>query len=277
MDILRKLQSILSPGAGPVNPSYRSRPKAEGSPRGSFADTLAAVTRDGSDSAVFAVPNRRPSAVAEPPSITPSRPVTTGLVTEVIAVPLSEPEPPAGPVILPEVNPDGPLSPPEADTRETLADAAARELARGAAGEKAAQKNQKTDEVAPTATGDEGRPRPSTIDLLPPLGVEWVSMVLRGSGRTGPGIAGSDADTQDQLKVKVAYYSNPTQYGIKLNQEARLFLDAVDRGYVPKTAEGLGTLLAYLSKGSFGPDARPTAITAYLDQFYAAERAAGLK
>jgi hypothetical protein len=110
---------------------------------------------------------------------------------------------------------------------------------------------------------------------LPPIGVLWASLVLRGSGATGPGIGGTDADMAAQLQRKVALYTEPAKHGVLLNQEARLFLDAVEKGYVPSSSDGLGTLLAYLSKGSIGPDPRPTPITAYFDEFFATERAAG--
>jgi len=56
-----------------------------------------------------------------------------------------------------------------------------------------------------------------------------------------------------------------------INQEGRLFLDAVAKGYVDNSPTGLGTLLSYLSKGSYGPEARPPQITVYLKHFYAAE------
>jgi hypothetical protein len=82
------------------------------------------------------------------------------------------------------------------------------------------------------------------------------------------------------LVEKHALYSDPAKHGVTLNQEARLFLDAVSRGYVSNSPEGLGTVLSYLSMGSFadGPKAaRPAAMTAYFNQFYAAERAAGVR
>lgn len=113
-------------------------------------------------------------------------------------------------------------------------------------------------------------PAPAT----PPIGVLWPPKALRGTGTEGPGIGGTDAQVAETLRIKVDYYNNPTQYGITLNTEARLFLDAVSRGYVPNSPEGLGTLLAYLGMGSFTSDTqigRPPEMTAYFKQFFAAE------
>lgn len=100
--------------------------------------------------------------------------------------------------------------------------------------------------------------------------------MLRGTGARGPGIGGTDAQVAETLRIKVDYYNNPAQYGVTLNTEGRLFLDAVSRGYIPNSPEGLGTLLAYLGMGSFTDDAqigRPPEMTAYFNQFFAAEAA----
>ena len=111
-------------------------------------------------------------------------------------------------------------------------------------------------------------PSSAEIPSLPPLGVLWAPVTLKGSGATGAGIAGTDAATRTDLQNKFEYYSNPEKYGLVLNQEARLFLDAVDKGYVSNTAEGLGTLLAGLGRGALGENARPPEMTEYFRQFY---------
>lgn len=115
---------------------------------------------------------------------------------------------------------------------------------------------------------------PSTTPGAPPIGVLWTPKVLRGTGAEGPGIGGTDAHVAETLRIKVDYYNNPAKHGIDLNTEARLFLDAVSRGYVPNSPEGLGTLLAYLGMGSFTSDTqvgRPPAMTTYFKQFFAEE------
>lgn len=117
--------------------------------------------------------------------------------------------------------------------------------------------------------------QPSTPGA-PPIGVLWTPKVLRGTGAEGPGIGGTDAHAAETLQIKVDYYNNPAKHGIALNTEARLFLDAVSRGYVPNSPEGLGTLLAYLGMGSFTSDTqigRPPEMTAYFKQFFAAAAA----
>lgn len=70
-------------------------------------------------------------------------------------------------------------------------------------------------------------------------------------------------------EAKIYPYLNPKQAGVEPNQEARLFLAAVQEGFVPATAAGLETVLGYLSKGAAE---RPADIQAFFTQFYAAER-----
>ncbi len=48
---------------------------------------------------------------------------------------------------------------------------------------------------------------------------------------------------------KFDQYTNPTKYGVVLNQEGNLFNAAVTAGIVPNTPEGLETLLAYIGGG----------------------------
>lgn len=129
---------------------------------------------------------------------------------------------------------------------------------------------------APAAVVDRAFSAPALPSTpgAPPIGVLWTPKVLRGTGAEGPGIGGTDAHVAETLRIKVDYYNNPAKHGIALNTEARLFLDAVSRGYVPNSPEGLGTLLAYLGMGSFTSDTqlgRPPAMTAYFKQFFAEE------
>lgn len=115
----------------------------------------------------------------------------------------------------------------------------------------------------------------SDLMTLPADGVLWPPLTLRGTGASGWGVGGSDAQMTDQTALKFEYYSDPEKYGMQLNTEGRLFQDAVNRGYVPNSPEGLGTLLSYLSMGSQrpeNPNGRPNEMTAYFAQFFAAER-----
>jgi hypothetical protein len=124
--------------------------------------------------------------------------------------------------------------------------------------------------AAPTATK-----ATASVGSLPPLGVLWAPLEYRGSGASGIGIGGTDADAQSEIRIKFGYYTEPAKYGVGENQESRLFRDAVAKGYVENTPAGLGALLTYLGKGSVGADPRPPLITAYFNHFYAGERAAG--
>lgn len=71
----------------------------------------------------------------------------------------------------------------------------------------------------------------------------------RTTGETGPGVNGTEAGIAEQLLLKHGYYSNPVTHGISdVGPEGRMFREAVARGLVPDSVEGLGTLLAHLSE-----------------------------
>ncbi len=52
------------------------------------------------------------------------------------------------------------------------------------------------------------------------------------------------------IPAKFDKYTNAAAYGITLNDEGRNFLEAVARGFVPKTPAGLETFLAWVSKST---------------------------
>ncbi|MEZ4457457.1 MAG: hypothetical protein R2882_13060 [Gemmatimonadales bacterium] len=96
------------------------------------------------------------------------------------------------------------------------------------------------------------------------------------AGRPTPpahGINGTAAAIAESLQAKFEQYTDPARFGVTPNLEARLFQDAVDKGYVANSPEGLGTLLQYLGQGAVGPTARPPAMTEYFRQFFEAARA----
>lgn len=252
MDVMRKLHSILSPGPVAANRSQSRPVKAEVPDPTSFAERL----REASKTEVTR------------PQLTPDKPRTADVAFES----------PAPDIDLPAAQ-ELPIEPVVVELRDTLESTVAREQERVYA---AAEVDLEVPEPAVPELAKETVPEAPaspakasnepTPSLLPPIGVAWSSAFLRGSGATGLGIAGDDATTALDLVNKHEYYNNPAKYGLTLNMEARLFLDAVDKGYVPNTPEGLGTLLATLSKGTVGPNARPPEITAYFQQFFAAER-----
>ncbi|MFN0180644.1 MAG: hypothetical protein ACKVZ0_17730 [Gemmatimonadales bacterium] len=116
-------------------------------------------------------------------------------------------------------------------------------------------------------------PRKPPAASLPPLGVFWPRLPLLATGATGPGIDGTAEGAARQLALKVGYYLDPVGHGVQLNTEARLFRDAVAKGYVTADPDGLATLLSHLSRGAIGPEARSPEMTEYFRQFFEAERA----
>ncbi|MSR03317.1 MAG: hypothetical protein EXR94_11360 [Gemmatimonadetes bacterium] len=76
----------------------------------------------------------------------------------------------------------------------------------------------------------------------------------------------------ESLRAKFAQYPDPAANGVSdIGPEGRLFLDAVNRGFVPNTPEGLGTLLTYLWMGSAATaaqPARPAAISQYFGAWF---------
>ncbi len=251
MDLLRRLQSILAPPPIPANDSYQRRSDPAGRTP-SFSIALADATGE--------------QPAIEVTGVRPARSAAIG------------PSKTAGPTVLPDPEPrEVAVGPSQAGLEEApLSLGEALTQLRGAPTIKGSDDGAgKPPASASAASGPEAAAPTTPAAALPPLGVLWSSLALRGSGASGPGIGGTDAEALTSLIVKHGYYSNPSHHGVKENQEARLFRDAVAKGYVDDSAEGLGTLLSYLSKGSFGPDSRPPTMTAYFNQFYAAERAAG--
>ena len=124
-----------------------------------------------------------------------------------------------------------------------------------------------------TQLGDQLRALADQIDAaVPDTSTRWPAIPIEGSGASGHGIDGSTVGLRNMLAVKCDYYLRPEAYGMTLNQEGRLFRDAISKGYVEATPDGLGILLAYLGKGALGEDARPEHMTHYFKAFYDADR-----
>lgn len=251
MDVIRTLRAILAPSAGPVNHDRPpvGRPATPSGPQ-SFATALKeAANLEDPDIGTFGVIERlqRPAERQERPSVDPGRPTI-------------------GPDLPDAPGTDLPLEPPPIEIRDTIESMTVLILK--------PEVLSKPEPIQPPV----GQTKPQTpvsepkaplIMSLPPVGVLWAPESLRASGASGPGIAGTDAATQTDLANKFEYYTNPEKYGLTLNQEARLFLDAVDKGYISKSPEGLGTLLSTLGRGAIGPTARPPEMTEYFRQFFA--------
>ena len=251
MDIMRKLQSILAPSAGPVNRAQPAIPRpATPAASQTFAQALRDASLEDPSIAPFGVQERLPGPIeghgtaagAGGPTILPDIPQEPILDLPVDVLHIEMRDTLESMVVL-DQEPDAPANP-------------------GTLPPPVAQNPRAVTIEPPTAP----------IPRLPPIGVLWAPVSLRGSGASGPGIAGTDSATQTDLQNKFEYYTNPEKYGLILNQEARLFLDAVDKGYVSNSPEGLGTLLAGLGRGAVGHNARPPEMTEYFHQFYVGEQ-----
>jgi hypothetical protein len=101
----------------------------------------------------------------------------------------------------------------------------------------------------------------------------WPTRGLTAIGVQSPGIAASDAAVGDATDLKFRYYSDPVPYGVSdISDEGRMFLEAVARGHVPKTAAGLMTMLAWGGMGDINRDGtlngRPAEIGAFFREWY---------
>ena len=252
MDIMRKLQSILAPSAGPVNraPSAGGRPAT--SPAGqSFAEALQDASSEDPTIRTFGVLERL------------RRPVT-GLD--------DGSGNPTGPTILPEIPAelilDLPVDTLDIEMRDTLESILV----------------VTPDPVLPTKPEPSQPPvvrepkavavEPPTVAIpaLPPIGVLWAPVAFSGGGVAAPGIAATGGQVAEMMQRKFDYYTEPARYGVSVIDEGRMFLDAVDRGYVPKTPEGLATLLSWNSMGDYDRDlkltGRPPEISNYFKGWY---------
>lgn len=133
-------------------------------------------------------------------------------------------------------------------------------------------------------------PEQSTSDLIAPPPISALSAVLerlvapavsfvgylpvlapQATGATGPGFDWTEAGIAVQLQLKYGYYANPVAHGISdIGPEGRMFRAAVDRGLVPDSVEGLGTLLAHLSPAR--KDQHPAA-RAFFEEWFASPAA----
>jgi len=270
---MRKLHSLLTPVNEPANRSYSGTARPASQNHGTFAETLreaAGWTESPSEVHLPTVITKRTSEVpgatekAEVP--TTDFPVaeihieTRDTLEGIIAAEQEKLETEA-PIDLDGGSLEIPVSFVPDDVVVALDEPEGTKPGAGAV----TAENTPADPVAPPAAEP-----PSTRQALPPIGVNWASLAIRGTGVAADhGVNGSDSAWLKQLELKHDQYNNPGKYNATLNTEARMFLDAVDRGYVPNTPEGLGTLLGYLSKGSMGPDSKPPAIAAYFNQFFA--------
>lgn len=111
--------------------------------------------------------------------------------------------------------------------------------------------------------------------------IPWPTKLLQPSGATGPGIQTTQTAVDGSLATKFAQYTNPRANGVSdIGLEGRLFLDAITKGYVPATPEGLGTLLSYLSMGAIRADGsltgREPAISKYFNDYFSPANAANI-
>ena len=278
MEIFRKLHSILAPSSEPAVRSQPRQPRPGSSGQPNFAETLRAAAADDPSILPFGVQNDRLAArLRGGPGIDPGSSEADQTTEPGIGGPAVLPEAPE--VDLPT---DHPIDTLHIEIRDTLEQMIIVERDRAGLAEPVLPPAIDPDQPPAPEAPTEDTPKASVPDptpprsLLPPLGVQWGFLAVRGTGATGKGVNGTDAAAQQMLVDKHQVYNNPGQYGMTLNQEARLFLDAVDKGYVPNTPEGLGTLLGYLGMGATGSNARPPEMTEYFRQFYVSERAANV-
>ena len=286
MDIFRTLQSILAPGAIPVN---RSRPvvpvtETQAGQR-TFAQTLEEAAGSDPTIAPFGVVPRQPIptlpaapvAVARP-QIDAQAPGTAnpnGVAVNGTGAPVVDPPARDLPIDRlhveigatmqsvfikePEIltGPEPLLPPPDADPApvETKPPAAA--------GPKPPQP------IGDPAPGGVTAP---SAPMLPPIGVPWPARTAGGTGFAAPGIASTDAQVSGMMQLKFDYYTDPVGHGVSECDEGRMFLDAVNRGYVPKTPEGLASLLSWNGMGDYDrdliPTGRPVEISNYFSGWY---------
>jgi hypothetical protein len=291
MDILRTLNSILSPLGSPVNHSRPAVPVTETQAgQRTFAQTLEEAAGNDPSIAPFGVTGRRPasSLPAEP---LPDRRPQIEAPTPGTANPLGIFNGTGGPTILPN-NPasDQPardlpidqLHVEIGDVGETLRSVIIKQTETLTKPEPllpppddntptVAAKPPITDGGHPPVGNTEPPPaEPPKVSAPPPMPVPWPALLLQPSGATGPGIQTTQADVDNSLAIKYAEYTNPKAYGVTdISLEGRLFLDAVKKGYVANSPEGLGTMLSYLSMGAYRADGsstgRPEAISQYFD------------
>jgi len=278
MEIVRNLHSILAPTSEPAIRSQPRQPRPGSSGQPSFAQTLRAAAADDPSILPFGVQNDRLANRLNG---------GTGFDSGSTQADATGTQGSGGPSVLPdapevEFPAEHPIDALHIEMRDTLESLIVIERDRAGLAEPVLPPTIDAELPAPPPATTGNPPAATTPpptpprSLLPPLGVQWGFLAIRGTGATGKGINGTDAAAQQMLVDKHQVYNNPRQYGMTLNQEARLFLDAVDRGYVPNSPEGLGTLLAYLGMGATGTNARPPEMTEYFRQFYVSERTANV-
>lgn len=270
MDVMRKLHSLLTPVNEPANRSYSGTARPASQNQGTFAETLreaAGWTGHSPEVQLPTIVSRLapgvPAATEQAELPGDDLPVAEihidarDTLEEVIAAEQEK--------LAPESVID-PLDIPVAPVPDEAGHVVDGPKAGKSGADEVAAERETTGTTAPAAAPEP----PPARQALPPIGVNWMSLTIQGTGvASNHGVNGSDSAWLKQLEFKHDQYTNPGKYNATLNTEAKLFLDAVDRGYVPNTPAGLGTLLGYLSKGSMGPDAKPPAIAAYFNQFFA--------
>ena len=271
MDILRTLNSILTPGVSPVNRARPAVPVTETQAgQRTFAQTLEEAAGDDPSIAPFGVSGRRtlPSRPSTPD--TPPRPQIEGLAPGT-ANPKGVFTSPGGPTILPE-NPavdhpalDRPIDQLHVEIGDTLQSIVTKET----------ETLTKPEPMLPPAA------EPPKASAPPPPPILWTPRLLVPSGATGPGIQTTQAAVDESLATKFAQYTDPKANGVSdIGPEGRLFVDAVKKGYVPNTPEGLGTMLAYLSMGDYRADGsltgRDPAISQYFNNWFSSPHTANV-
>lgn len=261
MDVVRILHSILAPYPASAGASGAERRSPEGTATtGSFSSHLDEALR-GPEEGAKPTPSLVPAVtqcleeameevsgpVAGPPESSPwDPPVPNQSMAEAV---LQATESAVLPV---SVGPVGPVGPAAAEPTNAISGQAATPEASAAAVTHVATK---TATKASTTTSG-----------------AWAPTVYRGTGATGMGIGGSDADALASIQLKFAYYTDPDTYGVtNVGPEGRMFQEAVRRGHIPNTVEGLGTLLTYLGQGAFamnGTPGRPAEATAFFDDWF---------
>lgn len=308
MDIFRTLNSILAPGITPVN---RARPavpvtETEAGPR-TFAQTLEDVAGNDPSIAPFGVRGRRPAAslpeapVSAPrpeieflaplaggsrtifngatgPTLMPDNPAAdqpaadgepkTDLPIDQLHVEIGDIGDTMGSVFIKQTevlsNPE-PILPPPSDPLPPTG----------------GLPPVPNDTTPPTVSAKPPVAEPPKAAPVPPMPIPWPTKLLQPSGATGPGIQTTQAAVDESLAIKCAQYTNPRANGIAdIGVEGRLFLDAINKGYVPATPEGLGTLLSYLSMGDIRADGsltgRDPAIAKYFGDYFSPANAANV-
>lgn len=119
-------------------------------------------------------------------------------------------------------------------------------------------------------------PSPDVSMLLGDAGGYWSGL---GALPLPPRLYDFDAPARGMratLPDTWAQYEHPETYGISdIGDQGRLYLAAANRGFVPRTVEGLETVLAYLGRPDFAIQDRAWEWVAFLSRWYQPDPAIG--